>query len=357
MSHKADQIEHKAGITAAATMLRMGVIVFTMICLCVLISCNRDRTHNDEQPRGQSNINDYNEAHVTIRFRPQWHHQAQFAGVYMAFEKGFYRNLGLDVIIQSGGPDNPGYESLQKGSSDITSLFLLTALSKTNPHNELVNLAQISQKSALMLIGKRSRGINTISDLNKKRIGLWYSDFRDLSLAFLKDNNIASEIIPLGGTINLFLNNAIDVVNVMLYNEYHQILMAGVEPDDLFEIRFSDLDYDVVEDGIYTTRNFFDKHPEACQAFAEATMDGWMYALNHPDETLSVVTRYMKQDYIPANRPHQQWMLEKMGEVILHKPDNIGKLTKADFDRAVKLIEKDNPSLSSISFSRFTAND
>ena len=275
-----------------------------------------------------------------IRYRPQWSHQAQFAGVYMAAKKGFYRNYGIEVDIQTGGPDYPAYESIEKGSTDITQLFLLTALARDAEKNNLVNLAQISQKSSLMLVAKKSKGINSIKDINNRNLGLWRTDFRELSLIFLQQNNLKMNIINVDLTINMFLNDIIEVMNVMRYNEYHQILQAGINPDELFTIPFSDFGLNIIEDGLYTTREFYEQHPKECRNFAEATMDGWLYAINHQDETIDMVLDIMKRHHIRANRPHQDWMLKEFREVVLAKPDKLGILSEVDFEITKSLLER-----------------
>jgi NitT/TauT family transport system substrate-binding protein len=289
----------------------------------------------------------------TIRFTPQWHHQSQFAGFYMALRKGSYSNYGLNVIIQDGGSDNPAYEALQSGSTDIITLFLLTAMNKGASSQDMVNLAQFSQRSTLMLVGKKSRGINSVESLQGKKIGLWHSDFRDLSLAFFARNKLKVEVVPIDWTNTLFIHDAVDLINVMYYNEYHSLLMSGIEESDLYKLRFSELGYDIVEDGIYTSRAYYDKYPTQCQAFAEASRDGWIYALNHPEEALQVVTAIMKEHYLPSNISHQRWMLDKIGESILAKPTNLGSLLREDFDKAKALMLSQNPALSELTFEEF----
>ena len=260
----------------------------------------------------------------------------------MAAKKGFYRNYGLDVEIQPGGPDYPAYETLEKGKSDVVQLFLLTALSRDAGKNNLVNLAQISQKSSLMLVGKKNRGINSIRDLNKKSIGLWRTDFRELSLIFLKQHKLEMDIVNVDWTINLFMNDVIDLMNVMLYNEYHQILQAGSNPEELFTIPFSDVGLNILEDGLYTTRDFYNKYPNECKRFATATMDGWLYAINNQEETLDTVLDIMRRHHIKANRPHQAWMLKELKDVILAKPGIIGVLQEPDYVAAQNLLIRQN---------------
>lgn len=279
-------------------------------------------------------------ATFTIRYRPQWYHQAQFAGIYMAYKKGFYRNYGLNVVIQEGGMDNPAFESLESGITDITQLFLITAATRDAEKNNLVNLAQVSQKSSLMLVAKKSRGINSIQSLRNRTIGLWRSDFRDLSLIFVQQNNLNMRVVDIDWSVNLFLNDVIDVMNVMRYNEYHQLLQSGIDPDELFQVEFSELGLNIIEDGLYCTRDFYQKYPKQCQDFAQATMDGWMYAINHQEETVDIVLSIMQEHHIAANRTHQAWMLKVMRDVILAHPQEIGKLRESDFNQVIDLLKK-----------------
>lgn len=325
----------------------------TLVGCVLLATACRPRSSTGNTNGDTATATGKQESKLNIRFRPQWLHQAQFAGVYMAAQRGFYANLGINVEIQSGGPDFPAFESLKNGSTDVCTMFLLPAINNQDPELELVNLAQVSQRSALMLVAKKSRGIRTPSDLQGKKIGLWHSEFRDVSLAYLADKSIQANIIPVGWQVSPLIYNAVDAINVMLYNEYHQVLTSGVDESDLLKISFADIGYNIPEDGIYTTRAFYDAHPQACKDFAEATMDGWVYAINHMDETLGVLMDILRENHIPANRPHQKWMLEKMRELILANPEHLGRLDRKDFDAAVKLLSMRNNNLRAPLYERF----
>ena len=318
----------------------LATILMILVLSIGVVSCGKTSNKEDLSKQALNSGEAQSDSAFSIRFRPQWYHQAQFAGVYMAAKKGFYRDYGLKVDIQTGGPDYPAYDAIENGSTDITQLFLLTALTRDVEHNNLINLAQLSQKSSLMLVGKKSQGIKSIQDLNNKSIGLWRTDFRELSLIFLQQNKLQMNIVNVDWTVNLFLNNVVEVINVMRYNEYHQILQAGIDPEELFVIPFCDVGLNIIEDGLYTTREFYLKHPGQCKNFAEATMDGWLYAINHQEETLDVVLDIMRRHHIRANRPHQAWMLNEMRDVILMHPQGIGVLENSDFIKARELLSQ-----------------
>ena len=291
-----------------------------------------------------------------VRFLPQWHHQAQFAGVYVAKAKGFYEDFGIDVIIQSGGPQAPAAASLVNGSTDISTLFLLTALSNRDQGNNLINIAQVSQKSSLMLVAKRDKGINAISDLNHKKIALWRTDFRDLSLIFFKQHQLDVTIVPIDWSINLFLNGPVDAMNVMLYNEYHLLYQAGLDYKELFAIPYSDVGLNIVEDGIYVTEDYYINNSRLCKDFAEATMNGWLYAINNREEAINIVLDIMRRDHLPANRAHQQWMLDKMREVILAKEGVVGTLQRSSFEEAQNLMLENGLLKTTTPYERFAPN-
>ncbi len=273
-----------------------------------------------------------------IRYRLKWLHQAQFAGAYMAREKGFYRQRGLDVEILPGGVDDPPYASLIEGSADITNFNLITALKYYESDQPVVSLAQMSQRNSTLLVGKKSSGIRTLQDLQGKKVGIWRDDSGEHVRFFLESQDLDIQVVPIDWSVNLLLNDAIDMMNAMLYNEYHRILMSGLEADELVVFDLADHGFDLADDGIFTLKSYYESHPKECQDFAKATMEGWEYALSHEQETLNVVLRYQRESYLPANPEHQAWMLSHMKTRVWEDPARIGQLDPADFELAQKIL-------------------
>lgn len=339
----------RIGIRAILLLLLTGFV--SLSCY----SCSSKDTESTDGHRHYYNSRSRRDYRV-VRFLPQWTHQTQFAGFYVALEKGIYERFGLDVIIQNGGPNAPVIPALSTGSTDFSTLFLLTAMRHNRDGKFLVNLGQISQKSSLMLAAKRERGIESIEDLNYKKIGLWHSEFRDLTNIFLQRNKLEVQVIPIDYSINLFLKGPIDAMNVMSYNELHRIYQAGIDYEELFLVRMSEQGLDIPEDGIYCTEEFFLKNNELSRDFAEATMEGWLYAINHEEEALEIVLDIMRRDHIPANRPHQRWMLQEMRDIVLAKPGVVGKLQKDSFDQAQALLLENGQLTTPIEYKRFVPN-
>ncbi len=271
----------------------------------------------------------------TVTYMPHWLPQAQFSGYYMAAEKGIYEKYGLYVDILTGGPNFPIKDVIQDKNVDFVSDFLSGGIKNYCRYKNIVNIGQYSQRSALMFIARKSSGIETPQDFNGKRIGIWRSDFQELPMAFLKKFNIEAEIIPITFTVNLFLRGGVDIMCVMWYNEYHQVVNTGIDFDELNTFFFTDYGLDYPEDGIFCKAEFFEKNPELCESFVKATMEGWKYAFEHKNETLDVVIALMRENNVAANRAHQQWMLNRMQDII----DVENKNEKLDFDDYMKTAE------------------
>ena len=249
-------------------------------------------------------------------FIPHWSPQAQFAGYYYAYEKGIYRAHGIDLIILTGGPYNPASELVEQGKADFASLWLTNAIQLRDKSVPVVHLAQVINRSALMLVAKKSSGIEKPEDMNGKKVGIWGGDFEIQPLAFFEKYNLKVRIIPQGGSINLFLSDAIDVTSAMWYNEYHTILNSGLNPDELSTFFFFDYNLNFPEEGLYCLERTYAQDPQLCAEFVQASYEGWIGAFAHPDEALEIVLRYMKATKLAAGRAHQRWMLNRMKDLI-----------------------------------------
>ncbi|MFA5206507.1 MAG: ABC transporter substrate-binding protein, partial [Lentisphaeria bacterium] len=168
-----------------------------------------------------------------LRFLPHWIPQAQFAGYYMADSKGFYRQEGLNITVLKGGPQQPPDRALAENKTDFSGLFLSTAVVRRAEGQPLINLAQLIQRSSLMLVARKSSGIRRPEDLDRRKVSLWSGGFEIQPRALFRNCNIHPVIVPQGSTINLFLRGGVDAASAMWYNEYHLLLAAGLDEEDL----------------------------------------------------------------------------------------------------------------------------
>jgi NitT/TauT family transport system substrate-binding protein len=248
---------------------------------------------------------------------PLWSPQAQFAGYYVALDKGIFARHGIDLKILKAGPGHSPAQSLKDGTADFAVLWLTTALQHRSAGTKFVNLAQIIQKSSLMLISKKSSGIRTIADMNGKKVGMWGGDLSIPPRALFNKYGIKVREMPQTHTVNLFLRGGIDVTSAMWYNEYHTIINSGVDPEELNVFSLNEQGMNFPEDGIYALETTIHNDPALAKAFVAASLEGWRYAFAHPEEALDIVIKYMREAQLPANRIHQKWMLDRMRDLII----------------------------------------
>ncbi|MGD8387133.1 MAG: ABC transporter substrate-binding protein [Desulfobacteraceae bacterium] len=271
-------------------------------------------------------------------FIPQWVPQAQFAGYYTALDKGIYRKHGIDLEILPGGPDHPSDAAIENGQADFGTLWLSTSIPMRAEGVPIINLAQIMQHSALMLVAKKSSGILEPRDMNGKKVGLWGPIFQIQPRAFFEKYDLDVQVVRQSYSVNLFLRNGVDVASAMWYNEYHTILNCGLNPEELTTFFFHEHGLNFPEDGIYALEATRDRDPELCRAFVQASIEGWEYAFDHPTEALDIVMANLKRAHVPATRVHQRWMLERMRDLI--RPEGstvpVGTLKREDYRRVAE---------------------
>jgi len=276
-----------------------------------------------------------------LRFLPHWIPQAQFAGFIAAYEKGIYKKYGLDVELLTGGPTVSSLDWLSEKKTDLSCAWLSSALQVRDKSVKLINICQLIQKSALMLVAKKGRGINTIQNLNGKKVALWQKDFQIQPNALFNKFGLVVKPYPLSETQNIFIRDVVDVTSVMLYNEYHLLKNSGYDDSDLTIFRFQDYDLNFPEDGIYVLEDFYKQNTQACKNFVKASLEGWEYAFSHEDEVLKMVMSYLTKAKYAANYMHQRWMLRQMHD--LYQTTNgqkIGELRKSDFENVVKTLKQ-----------------
>ena len=247
-----------------------------------------------------------------------WYPQAQFAGYYYALEKGYYQEEDLNIEIEFGTVTDPSTARIKTGDFDFAIMWLTTAMQLKASKVPLRHLAQTNQTSALLLVSHKGRGTDRLEDFNGKTIGIWSGDFELQPLSLLKRNNIDMKVININNSINLFLRKGVDVCTAMWYNEYHEMLSAGLREEDLNIFRMSDYGMNFPEDGIYASEKLAWNRPGVCRKFIEASIRGWMDAFNDTEGTLDILEKACAKAGVPFSRAHQRWMLNCFRELLIH---------------------------------------
>ena len=242
----------------------------------------------------------------TIVFTPQWTAQAQFAGYYVAEAKGFYREACVNVRIEHPSATQPAMSRLRQNQCQATTLQLCQALEIVDGGIPLVNILQTSMNNAMVIVS--ARGKNPLKQKGAK-VGIWSVGFGQLAICMSIKDHLEYQWVRFAQNVNLFLSGALDATLAMSYNEYYQLVQAGVKMTGENVYRFCDHGYNVQEDGVYMTRDYYEKHKEQARRFAEASRKGWEWATQHPEETLDIVMQYVDREHIATNRVLQRLML------------------------------------------------
>ena len=242
-------------------------------------------------------------------FTPQWTAQAQFAGYYVAQEMGFYYKAGIDVEIVHPSVTQSAISRIRNNESQATTLQLAQAMEIINDGIPLVNILQTSMNNAMVIVS--SRGMNPLKQYGSK-VGIWNAGFGQVAIGMSIKENLNYRWIPFATNVNLFVSGAIDATLAMSYNEYYQLVQTGIELSDESVYRFRDHGYNIQEDGVYVTKDFYEKNKDLAERFAAASRQGWEWAIQNPEETLEIVMMYVQKDHIATNRVLQKLMLDEV---------------------------------------------
>ena len=245
----------------------------------------------------------------TIVFTPQWTAQAQFAGYYVAEAKGFYREAGVKVRIEHPSATQPAMLRLRNDLCQATTLQLCQAMEIVDNGIPLVNILQTSMNNAMVIVSARGKDPLT---QRGARVGIWSVGFGQLAICMSIKDHLDYEWVRFAQNVNLFVAGALDATLAMSYNEYYQLVQAGIEMSDKNVYRFCDHGYNVQEDGVYMRRDYYEKHRDEARRFAAASRRGWEWAAQHPEETLDIVMQYVDMARIATNRVMQRLMLKEV---------------------------------------------
>ncbi len=242
-------------------------------------------------------------------FTPQWTAQAQFAGYYVAQEKGFYKEAGINVEIVHPSVTQPAMRRVQNNESHATTLQLAQALDIMDYGVPLVNILQTSMNNGLVIVSRKNK--NPLQQKGEK-VGIWSAGFGQIAICMSMKEGLNYQWVPFASNINLFVSGAIDATLAMSYNEYYQLLQTGITLNESNVYRFCDHGYNIQEDGVYMTRSYYESHREQARRFAAASKKGWEWAAAHPKEALDIVMSYVQKEHIATNRILQKLMLDEI---------------------------------------------
>ena len=274
---------------------------------------------------------------VTLQLK--WVTQAQFAGYYVAQAKGFYEEEGLNVTIKPGGPDIAPTQVIAGGGADVIVEWMPAALAAREKGLPLVNIAQPFASSGMMLTCLKETGITSPADFADKTLGVWFFGNEYPFLSWMSQLGLATDgsaggvtVLKQGFNVDPLLQKQAACISTMTYNEYWQVIDAGISPDDLVTFKYEDQGVATLEDGLYVLEDRLadPAFQESMVKFVRASMKGWKYAEANPDEAAMIV---LENDETGAQtEEHQKRM---MGEVAKLTAGSNGALDVAAAERTV----------------------
>jgi NitT/TauT family transport system substrate-binding protein len=274
---------------------------------------------------------------VTLQLK--WVTQAQFAGYLVAQAKGFYKEAGLDVTIKPGGPDINPQQVLAGGGADVVVDWMPSALATREKGQAVVNIAQPFKTSGMMLTCRAETGIKAPTDFKDKTLGVWFfgNEYPFMAwmakLGYKPDGSAGGvKVIKQGFNVDPLIQKQADCISTMTYNEYWQVIDAGIPADQLITFKYEDQGVATLEDGLYVMEDKL-KDPAfvaTMAKFVKASMKGWDYARANGDEAAQIV---VDNDQTGAAAiEHQKRM---MGEINKLTEGSDGTLDTAAADRTV----------------------
>ncbi|MEX0329014.1 MAG: ABC transporter substrate-binding protein [Ruegeria sp.] len=289
---------------------------------------------------------------VTLQLK--WVGQAQFAGYFVAEAKGFYDEEGLDVTIKPGGPDIAPEQVIAGGGADVITTWMAAGLAARERGVPLVNIAQPFKTGGLQVNCLKSTGVESPEDFPGRTMGVWFFGNEYPFYAWMASLGVETDGADENGVTVLkqafsadpLIQGQADCISTMTYNEYRQILQAGITPEELVTFNYLQMGFGMLEDGLYVMEeNLSDpEFVDKMERFVRASMKGWEYAAANQEEAAEIVLEF---DETGAQElDHQVYM---MGEVAKLIEGSTGALDPADYEQTVKTllsaVSAENPAI------------
>ena len=302
---------------------------------------------------------------VDVVFQSKWFPQAQFAGYFVAIDQGFYEEEGLSVTVLDGGNVNPTVQ-VASGNADFGTDWIANMLVQRDQGLEVVQIAQIYQASGYRLVALEGGDIETFDDLAGNTVGVWGFGNEFVTQAIFDVLGFTSNLDPTVTNPDveavvyafdpaLVFPDQVDAASAMTYNELDQIVGLGYPLDDLVVLDPSEIDAALLEDLIFTRPEVLASDDfkgsgmsgaEVAERFVRASIRGWEYAIENPEEAVFIVLGYCGDTCSGSGSTqspliHQSWQMARVAELVKPTPDTVvGAIDRNDWERSVELLEQ-----------------
>ena len=285
-----------------------------------------------------------------VKLQLQWFTQAQFAGYYAAIDQGFYAAQCLDVTIVEGGVDIVPQQQLADGAVDFALSWVPKALASREAGANIVDIAQIFQRSGTLQVSFKDAGITSPADFAGKKIGNWgYGNEFEIFAALTKaglDPAADVELVQQQFDMAALLAGDIDAAEAMTYNEYAQVLEA-INPDtgalytadDFNVVSYEDEGVGMLQDAIWADGAKLASdatYKDTATKFVAASIQGWAFCRDNVQACADLVVS--KGSKLGAS--HQLWQMNEVNKLIWPSANGAGMIDAAAWDRTATLAQE-----------------
>jgi len=290
---------------------------------------------------------------TSIKLQLQWLPQSQFAGYYVALDKGYFEEEGFDSVeVIPGGGDIVPQDVLANGDADFAVAWVPKVLGTLEASGaELTDIAQVYQKSGTLQVSFKGDGVEDVADFEGKRIGSWgFGNEWEIFAAMAAEDLDASgvKITTQDFSMNALLDGDVDAAQAMTYNEWAQILETEnpetgelYTPEDFDVVSYEDTEGAMLQDAIWadTARLDDPAYADASVRFLKAVTKGWIFARDNPEEaatiTYDAAIAAGEGGAFPVGPTHQLWQMNEVNKLIWAGGD-FGLIDDAAWAKTVK---------------------
>jgi NitT/TauT family transport system substrate-binding protein len=285
---------------------------------------------------------------VPVRLQLQWVTQSQFAGYYAALDQGYYQEEGLDVTILEGAVEIVPQQVVAAGEAEFGIAWVPKVLASREQGADLVNIAQVFQRSGTLEISWKDSGITKPEDWKGKRVGTWgfgneFELFAAMRQAGIEPDDASQvTIVQQPFDMSLLLNREIDAAEAMIYNEYAQVLEATnpetgepYKPEDLNVINFNDVGTAMLQDHVFARESWLAEagNEEIAVKFLRASFKGWVFCRDQFEACVEIVLK----NGPTLGQGHMSWQLNEINALIWPSPNGIGLMDDALFQQTADI--------------------
>jgi NitT/TauT family transport system substrate-binding protein len=278
-----------------------------------------------------------------VRVQLQWVAQSQFAGYFVAKDLGFYEDECLNVEILEGAVEIVPQTVLATGGAEFGLAWVPKALVSREQGADIVNIAQVFERSGTLEVSFADSGITTPEDWAGKKVGNWgFGNEFELTAAIEKFGVEDVELVGQNFDMLALLNGEIDSAEAMTYNEYAQVLEAVnpdtgelYQPEDLNVINFNDIGTAMLQDAVWVNAEWIaeEGNEDIATRFLKATFRGWIHCLDAFDECVDVVL----DNGSTLGQSHQAWQLNEILALIFPATNGIGVMNEDLWSQTVEI--------------------